>query len=321
MSAVDITKLQQYCEEYKKDLIMLAVTSASEMMQHFNVIPGIKDKYTLTTLEMKKLLKPYKKDWSPDDEKAALVPRTLRVEIGQVELEEEPLKYRKTYLGHLMRTGVNPDDHPFEKDFLESIVRQVGADINDELVFFGERDPDGSDPASVNDGFFKIIEDAITANELTPITIGAIDSTNAVAKLKLFYRSIPKAYRRKDVNMYMSYDKYDAYCDNYQAENGALPYNTRYEKLTLEGSGGRCTLVPLSAMGDSERIIISPRENMCIGVDLESDQEDVQITKGINPKVVGFFLALAFGVQIASLRAVWVNDVEEPEEPEEPENP
>lgn len=308
MSAVNITALQQYCEEHKSELLMLAVTSTQEMMQHFNVIPGIKDKYVLTTLEMKKLLKPYAKDWNATDDKADLVPRTLRVEVGQVELEEEPMKYRKTYLGKLMKTGVNPDDHPFEKDFLEAISRQVSADINDDLVMFGERDAAGTDPADVNDGFLTIVAAEITALNLTPITTGAIDSTNGVGKLKTMYRAIPKGYRRRTVNMYVSYETYDAYCDNYQSINNALPYNTKYEQIFLEGSGGKCALVPLSSMGDSGRVIISPMENMCIGVDLESDQEDVTITQGINPKVIGYFLALAFGVQIASLKAIWVNE-------------
>lgn len=308
MSGVDISKLQNYAETHKAELLMLAVTSVSEIMNHFNVIPGIKDKHTLTTLEMKKLLKPYKKDWAPQDA-AALVPRTLRVEVGQVEIEEEPLQYRKTYLAHLMKTGVNSEDHPFEKDFLEAVVKQVNADINDDLLFNGVRNAAGTNPADVNDGFLKIIADEVLAGNLTPIATGPIMPSNAVAVLKGMYRAIPKGFRRSAVKMYVSFDIYDAYCDNYQSINNTLPYNTKYEQITLEGSAGKCELVPLSGMGESERVIIAPQSNMCVGVDLESDQESIDITKGINPKVIGIFMALAFGVQIASLKAVWVNEL------------
>ena len=308
MSAVNITAIQQYAETHKMELLTLATTDAREIFEHFTVIPGIKDKHTLTTLEMKKLLKPYKKDWAADANKADLVPRTLRVEVGQVELEEEPMKYRKTYLAKLMQGGVNPTDHPFEKELLEAIARQTNADINDDLIFNGVRNEAGLNPADVNDGFFKIIEDEIAAAKLVPIATGVIDSTNAVAKLKAMYRAIPAGYRRRPVKMYMSHDTYDAYCDNYQAAHGNLPYNDKFEKIFLEGSAQKCELVPLSAVGTSPRVVIAPKENMCIGIDLESDQEEVSITQGINPKVIGIFLALAFGVQIASLKAIWVND-------------
>src|SRR5699024_10554417 len=120
------------------------------------------------------------------------------------------------------------------------------------------------DPVDVNDGFLTIVAAEITALNLTPIVTGAIDATNAVTKLKTMYRAIPTGYRRRNVKMYLSHDTYDAYCDNYQSIHGALPYNTKFEKLTLEGSGGKCELVPLSSMGDSGRVIISPMENMCI---------------------------------------------------------
>lgn len=314
MSAVNITAIQQYAETHKMELLTLATTDAREIFEHFTVIPGIKDKHTLTTLEMKKLLKPYKKDWNAAANKADLVPRTLRVEVGQVELEEEPMKYRKTYLAKLMQGGVNPTDHPFEKELLEAIARQTNTDINDDLIFHGVRNAAGADPVDVNDGFLKIIEVETTPPaagvdpNLIPIATGIIDSTNAVTKLKAMYRAIPAGYRRRAVKMYISHDIYDAYCDHYQSMNKSLPYNDKFEKVFLEGSGQKCELVPLSAMGTSMRVIISPKENMCIGIDLESDQEEVAITQGINPKVIGIFLALAFGVQIASLKAIWVND-------------
>ena len=314
MSAVNISALQQYCETHKMELLTLATTDAREIFEHFNVIPGIKDRHVLTTLEMKKLLKPYSKDWNAAADKAALVPRTLQVEVGQVELEEEPLRYRKTYLAKLMQTGVNPTDHPFEKELMEAIARQVNTDINDDLIFHGVRNEAGVNPADVNNGFLKIITDETTPPaagvnpNLVPIATGIIDSTNAVTKLKAMYRAIPKGYRSRLLKMYISHDIYDAYCDHYQSLNNSLPYNTEFEKVYLEGSAQKCELVPLSAMGTSKRVIMAPKENMCLGIDLESDQEEVTVTQGINPKVIGIFMALAFGVQIASLKAVWVND-------------
>lgn len=312
VNATDITALQQYAEKFQKGLIKIAVTD-NEVFQKLDVVAGIKDKYTMTTLRFQRLLRPYKRDWDPAVDKVNLKPRTLRVEVGEVMLEEEPMAYRKTYLGHIMKKGVNPKDHPFEKDFLEGISRQAASDFNDVTAFWGVHDPAGDAPEDVNDGFFTIIDAEVTAGNISVakknlIETGAIDSTNAVAKLKAFYRAacaINPALRGKEIKLRISHEVMDAYNDNYQDMNGSLPYNTKFEKTFLEGSGRKCTLEPLTGMGTSKRIILTTDWNMLVGTDLESDQENVKVTTGINPKVVGFYLAAAYGVQFATLNDVF----------------
>ncbi|MFK5893741.1 MAG: hypothetical protein QM504_11025 [Pseudomonadota bacterium] len=312
LNTIDITALQQYAEKYAKGLLKIAVTD-NEVFKKLDVLAGIKDKFTMTTLRFQRLLRPYKRDWDPATDKAKLEPRTLRVEIGEIMLEEEPLAYRKTYLGHIMKSGVNPADHPFEKDFLEGISRQAAADFNDVTAFWGVRDAAGNGPEDVNDGFFTIIDAEIALGKITVelknmINTGAIDSTNGVTKLKAFYRAacaINPALRGKDIKLRISHEIMDAYNDNYQLENGALPYNKEFDKTFLEGSGKKCTLEPLTGMGTTKRIILTVDWNMSVGTDLVSDQESVSITKGINPKVVGFYLAAAYGVQFWTLNDVF----------------
>jgi hypothetical protein len=312
VNTTDITALQQYAEKFAKGLIKIAVTD-NEVFKKLDVVAGVKDKFTMTTLRFQRLLRPYTRDWDPATDKAKLTPRTLRVEIGEVMLEEEPMAYRKTYLGHIMKKGVNPKDHPFEKDFLEGISRQAASDFNDITAFWGVRNASGSGPADVNDGFFTILDAEIAAGNITVakknmINTGAIDSTNGVDKLKAFYRTacaINPALRNKKITLKISHDIMDAYNDHYQAMNQSLPYNTEFEKTFLEGSGKSCVLEPLTGMGTTKRIILTPDWNMSVGTDLESDQESVKITTGINPKVVGYYLAAAYGVQIWTLDTVF----------------
>lgn len=318
-NATDITALQQYAEKYGKSLLKIAVTD-NEVFQKLDVVAGVKDKFTMTTLRFQRLLRPYVRDWVPGTDKANLVPRTLRVEIGEIMLEEEPMVYRKTYLGNIMKKGVNPQDHPFEKDFLEGIARQAASDFNDITAFYGVRNAVGTGPIDVNDGFFTIIDAEITALNISVakknmINTGAIDSTNAVAKLKAFYRAacaINPALRGKDMKLRISHEIMDAYNDNYQLENGALPYNKQFEKTFLEGSGNKCELEPLSGMGTTKRIILTVPWNMSVGTDLQSDQENVSVTTGMNPKVVGFYLAAAYGVQIWTLNDVFFTNEQNP---------
>jgi len=319
-NAVDISALQAYCEQHAPELIALAVKN-NELFEQMNVIAGVTDKYIMTSLEFDKIFKPYAKDWDPNPG-ARLTPRTGYVEIGQVELEEEPQAYRKTYLGKLLK-GTDPNQHPFEKDFLEGISIRVSNDINDDLAFYGDKalkqSPTPSIAKSVkaiNDGFFTIINKEMTAGNISVgkknlILTGDINSTNAVTKLKAFYRQACKynpALRRQNVKLYISHDVMDAYNDHYQALNEALPYNTEFEKTFLEGSGKRCELVALSAMGTSKRIMLGPMMNFNILVDQQSDQEKVHVFSPGNPKVIGFYLAAAIGFEFTTLHALWTNE-------------
>lgn len=305
--AINITKLDQYARTYRSALLALALLDKN-VFEDFEVIPGIKDEYVLTTLRMGNVVKPYNKTWNPNAG-GALEPRTLKVHLGKVELEEEPLKYRNTYLGHLMKKGVNEKDHPFEKFFCEEVMRKMKSEINLETTFQGIRNATGNTAKDLANGFLKIVKDEITGAKLTPIVTGVIDNTNAIAKLKAMYKGLPKQYREVMINIYCSYEDYDAYCENYQAKNSALPYNTQYEHVYLEGSNRRAKLVPKAGFGESRRIIMTPQENMCIGVDLASDQEKIGVNNS-DVWVVKFFAAFAYGLQIAQLDALFVNDQE-----------
>jgi len=311
-NAVDFSALQQYTEKFKDELIKIAVTE-NEIFQKLDVITGVKDKYTVNQLRFQRLLRPYVRDWDPAKGKANIKPRTGRVELGEVMLEEEPLSYRKSYLGKVLKEGINPDDHPFEKEFTEGIAEQVASDFNDVTAFFGVHNSAGSGPEDVNDGIFTIIDEEVSEGNISEakknlITTGDITSANAVDKLKAFYRTACRnnpALRNKEIVLFLSHDVMDAYNDHYQFKNNALPYNQEFEKTFLEGSGKKCILEPLTGMANSKRIILTPRWNMSVLTDLESDAEDVKITKGINPKVIGFWLAANYGVQIWVLEEIF----------------
>jgi len=319
-NATDLSALEAYCEQHAPELIALAVKNP-ELFENMNVIAGVTDKYVMTSLEFEKIFKPYAKAWDPL-QSAALVPRTGRVEVGQVELEEEPQAYRKTYLGKLLK-GTDPNQHPFERFFMEGITTRVSNDINDDLAFYGNITLKTSlDPAiaksvkAINNGFFTIIDTEVAAGNISEvkknlIPTGDIDDTNAVAKLKAFYRKACEynpALRRQNVKLYVSHLVGDAYDDNYQALNGTLPYNKEFEKTFLEGSGKRCEIVRLSAMGISKRIMMGPMLNFNILVDQESDQEKITVFSPGNPKVIGFYLAAAIGFEFTTLSALWTNE-------------
>lgn len=310
-TTVDISALDAYGKQHKAEILGVA-TMPDEVTSHMTLIPGIKDKYEVNTLTFSKLVKPYVKDWSPS-QKGGIEPRVLRVEVGQVELEEEPNQYRKTWMGQLMQQGVNESDHPFEAAFNMEIAKKVKEDIALDLVWRGIRNASGTTPSDLNNGFFKLIDDAIAASTLTVanghvIETGALTEANIIDKLRLMWKSLPAAYRRQPVKMFLSHTNYYKYIEAYQAEHGALPYNTSVNKQYLDVSGNMCELVPQAGFGETDRIVVGPQSNFLYGVDLVSDQENITVFNPGNPKTVGYYLSFAIGFQFATENAIWVND-------------
>jgi hypothetical protein len=54
-------------------------------------------------------------------------------------------------------------------------------------------------------------------------------------------------------------------------------------------------------MEDQDYMMITVKDNLLVGVDQESDKEDVKIRECDNPKVVQFFMMAYFGVGFDTL--------------------
>lgn len=322
ISKTQLDALEGYCRDHMKELLTVAMLSG-EWKKNYNLMAGIKDELMLTALVLKSVVKPWIKDWNPKASTGDLIPRILKVRMGQVEEEEVPTAYRNSWLAKQLTGGVDSTDHPFEAELLMAIIAQINEDIYLKALWDGVYDAAGVDPEDLFNGFNTIINAEVTAGNISATPngtnklkwanlhpTGTIDATNAVDKLKKMYRDVTKAakaYKDKPMNAYISTDVYDFYCDDYQASFGALPYNTQYEKVTLEGSRGLLTLVPEPAQSVVQRVAMTPKENMIYGVDLDSDQESLIVRQGNNLKAIQIFGEFAAGVQIGTLQAFFLN--------------
>jgi hypothetical protein len=127
-----------------------------------------------------------------------------------------------------------------------------------------------------------------------------VDKTNAVDALKTFYRNSSDVLRGEKTNLWIPYDVYDAYVDDYQSTVGATPYNKEFEKTFLEGSNNNCTLVPMSNKAGSKYIQLSTQSNMLIGVDQQSDLEQITVEKHA-AFTLQFIATMFFGCQYESI--------------------
>lgn len=167
---------------------------------------------------------------------------------------------------------------------------------------------------SICDGPLTVLNQAITANEIPAgqiIATGAIDATNAVAKLRSVYLGAPVALRNKKTKMFVSYSVFENYKTNYDNTYGKPHGNILYEEdkksISLYQSSGNCEIVPCTWLQGSSRVIMTLPDNWIMGTNL---LDDVNGLGKMIPTLHGFIAICKFILcfQFADAEVVYVND-------------
>jgi hypothetical protein len=265
--------------------------------KHLNIVQ-CKDELPLIATTQSSIVRPSIGDnsFAPTLNATGFTTRILKSRWCKVDLEYMPHELDTLYMGFLARAGRStPRPMAFEKEILALITEKMKEDIELNAVFLGTYNAAGTTPGATMTGFLNLIPTLGT----TPIVTGAITNTNARDSFELVYKSAMAAkpqLRGKKVKLYCSYASYEKYCEDYRAEFGALPYNTQYEHGTLQASGGLCEIVPLVAMGTSQRLIVTTPDNLYLGADLLGEASTFRVVEWLRSiRILGDF---AMGVQI-----------------------
>ncbi len=301
----DVTKLADYAGTFQKRLI-------TQLMYGLRVVadctlrPNIKVKQNMTKMTVDGDVRPYTGE-RPDNKKAKIAyePRSIEVHIGQYDLDIDTVKARETWLGEVMKPGVDPKDIPFESLTWQKVMDDYGTKINTNTVFNGVRNSAGTTSADLADGFGTIIKKEITAGELVPVVTGSM-LTDTVSKAEAVYKSLPEIQRERDMVMYCSVSVSDAYKEDYFDRFGLSPIYDKFNQLVIRHSDGKCVLKPVSWMAGSQRVICTPQSNMIVGTDLLSDGNKILTNPQLYKLEAGILMAIGF--QIEDLEIVAVND-------------
>ena len=221
--------------------------------------------------------------------------RLLTVYMSKWDFDFDPENFRNTYLADL-------PDMPFE----QASVKQVSDTYLDQVMrltlYPGIRNGAGTAPADLWSGWGKIIADEITALTLTPVATGAITSANAVTKVEQLADATPIWMKERGYTIYCSYDVFQKYAAHYRTLNGFQFQPNALGSYKLDNRNA--SLVPVSWMGVSQRLVATINSNLVFGTDLEGI--GVHPTPHLN--ILQIRLMLSGGCQIQDLEALVVND-------------
>lgn len=299
-----LADLQKSATSYRKELLIMPVTSARATLQHMRAIPGLKGNYVLGQLSGTAELAPYKNTRQEDGD-FKITPRTLEIFLGNCAKNFDPNEAWGTIYGSLVHNGEALKAADINRDILFLVAGQLGKKLN-MAIFSAVRNEAGDTTQDLFNGFDTITASEITAKNIAAdkgnyIEVPAVTKENAVDVFKAIYAAADDELKGQHTKIYCTYDQYNAYLEDYKATTGAAPYNTEFKKTVLEGSDGLAEFCPLSSKKGSEFIHLSPQNNMVYGYGAgENPGETLEVSK-YAPWMLTLSAAMAFGVQFESV--------------------
>lgn len=308
MANIPTLDLSVFSGEYSQEIIT-SVLNELDCAKDCTLLTGIPFKLTMPKLKAVAGVRPYRTQ-ADFITSAEFTDRTLEVFDSKKDLAIEPIKYRTTYLQKVDKGEYNPDNFLFEDLVMTEELRSYLAEINNDTAYLGVRDDAGNAAVDVANGWGTIIADAITAGDLVPITVGSITDANAIAKFEGMYKSLPAAWRKVETKLYCSFENYDHYVESIPANKNVMVINSgnpdNETKYFLPTSRRKCEIVPATWMGTSDRLIITQKDNLVMGVAYSDSQPSIKML----PTLYGYEARILFfpGFQIADLEALFVSE-------------
>jgi hypothetical protein len=311
MASVNIsalnTALGGYARQNKVDIFSKILTESTS--QYFTPITGAIDQLPLAKLSTGSILKPYVAGggFSATNDALTFGARILNARRISADVEIVPLDLYNSWLGQLAGAPpASPFDIPFEQFVMDAISRQAIADL-ETGVWNGLFDNSGTSAEDIMDGIEQLVLAAVTSGEIPAANVTAytaITSTNALDEFKKVKSKIAAQYRNKPMYAFCSMAIYDAYMDDYQSSVGPVVYNKDYTQIFIEGT--QTQIVPIPGLNGVNRIIVTPKENLVFGYDIEGGASNI-ITQEFN-RTIKVMMDFRAGVQFRDGAVIWTMD-------------
>lgn len=297
-------ELKKSATKYKQQLIITPIISASRTLQHMSGRPGIAGRLVVGQLSGDIELGPYNAS-RVDENGVTITPRVLETYLGSVVKRFDPNEAAKTIWGLLTAQGEGLKTADISQQVLTYFASRLGKSLGD-CIWSAVRNDSGTKTKDLFDGFDTITKKEIDGNKISTAEgnlyefAEEITKTNAVEMLQSFYESASDELQDQETKLYLPVSVYNAYKKDYQVRFNGVPYNTSYEKVYLEGSNGKCELVPMSSKKGSPYLHLTTASNMLYGYGAGLSDENIAIEKH-HEFLLSYVSTMYFGVQFESI--------------------
>lgn len=300
MAGFDLTQLVTDLGDYyrvAKPEILSKMYAQEEWRKYFTVIPGVQDTYVMTEMEITEVIQPYQKGWQPKGD-VKFIPETIKARDVKVDLPLDLKDMEKKWIGYLKTNGSSPEEFPFVAYIYQRLTERIARDlnkcvINGKYVAVTPGTP-GAALASF-DGLLEVVDVAETAGKITEHATGALANATIIDQVEGTFDSVPGDIKELDLVMLISPDWRRNY---FRAKRGEFGSNVDYKGANPVIDFTNCEMMSPTYMNGSDKLIITPRENL-IGVEDGINEEDdirVQMNRRTLEVMVDLKRGVGFGI-------------------------
>lgn len=309
-----VAAFQGYVQEFAPELIAKAFYSP-RTVQMATTHEGVKGKKVLTLLDIAaELAVAWSSSFSAKSNAAIFTPRVIEVAANKIDLSFVPQDFESTYMGMFRKKGQNPgEDMPFAGMVLDKLLAAHAKSVDKALwaaVEAGSITPGTTPMSQTFDGILQIIKDLVTAGNATVATPGgAVTQTIIIDLIESMWDAMSEDYRDLPLGVFMSHANFMKYQRAYRDEHSHFVADKQSSRMTLD-FGENVTLHAMPGLTGSDRIIMTPVENIHVAYDDFADDKTFEFEK--NKRQIDFWLDFKIGVQIglSDDDIIVVNDLE-----------
>lgn len=307
-SLTDInTALGAYCRKFERQ-IMTGIFQKVQLENYCRKISGVSDEYAIGSATQTEVLQPFQHAWTP---KGTSSFDAIINKVRQVKIDYEISEIDQLYQSYICEMA-DESKHRSKWEFVRWLVsNQIMPKVAEEMDHnsyngvYAAPTPGtaGASSTSVN-GFKKVIEDLITAGDLTPVATGAIDATNILDKVEGFVDDLPAKYQAMKAPILMSSTNARKYWRDYRNNFGGN--NNYQDNNNLKVDATNKMVIGIDAMNGSDRFIHTPKANMLVMFDKISYPANLETQ--VDKRVINLLGDFKRGYGFGELSTLFIND-------------
>ena len=291
-------QFREYVETHRDDIILKSFLrfASANMLTH---VPNNKGKQIALIGSIKDEIVHRWKVLSESDFDQKTDIDVLEVESFRAQFRDfyVPEALENGWIGERRSSGQNPRDFPLEQFVLDIWVRAM-YQFNERNLWQAVKDDNVDSGMALYNGFLQQVKTAITVGDLSPIALDqpyvAWDRQETIPAgfrniieifETLYHDGVPEPVKNEGVEIYCSSKMFSDYNRAYRNLLGVKsPATEQLQRMTLDFSNAYApaTLHSVPGMGDSKRIIITPRRNMVYTYDVADDMTTFNFEQRFN---------------------------------------
>jgi hypothetical protein len=263
--AFDLTNLDDFIKT-SEDLLYKTILGANTLEKNLvTVQPDVKSAIDLNTLESTLVAVEGFCGTSFDD---TTVIDKVELKVADIQIDRSFClkQLEKKWAQIAFQAGSYQETLPLEAIFMAEQDEKVSALI-EKQIWQGDSDA-GVGNLGINDGFIKKIEDATGIISVT----GSNYTADPIAAMDLYVDAMPDELLDAETIAYLSPKQFQKYI-NAAIDSNLFHVNpiSDYYNTGVRHRGSKVTVFPTNGLSGVDSIIITYKENLYVGLDLESD--------------------------------------------------